>query len=158
MADSGGARLSDNPVSVRKAAPGDWREIRRLATLFGSAIALDIWDEQLFVYDLGAGRLGGFISVSARPWTEGSAARPVAHVEAWFVDRKLRRQGIGYKLMQAAELWASLHGFSELCSDVELGNADGLAAHSRLGFEPTLRLQYFRKPLGQAARRVAGQG
>lgn len=144
---------------IRRSAPHDSRELRRLArSLFGSPDELDAWDEQIFVCDGGGGRLCGFISVSARPWSEGSEAQPVAHVEAWFVDRPERRKGIGTKLMQAAEHWARQQGLDEICSDAELSNETSLAAHERLGFEPTLRLQYFRKPLAQAASRVVGQG
>lgn len=146
-------------MTIRKAAPADWAELLRMATsLTGSANQLDPWSEQIFVCDCGGGRLCGIIAVSARPWTEGSDARPVARVEAWFVDRECRRQGVGRKLMRAAEHWARLNGLSELCSDAELDNAASLGAHARLGFEPTLRRQYFRKLLPQAARRVAGQG
>ena len=146
-------------MTIRKSTPLDATELNRLTrSLFGSADQLDIWDEQIFVCDGGSGRLCGFISVAARPWTEGSEVQPVAHVEAWFVDRKMRRQGIGTRLMRAAEHWAQLNGFREICSDAELDNKTSIAAHHRLGFEPTLRLQYFRKRLDQAARRVAGQG
>lgn len=136
-------------MNVRKSAPDDARELKRLArSLFGSKDHFDGWDEQLFVCDGGNGRLCGFISVSARPWTEGSDVQPVAHVEAWFVDRRKRRKGIGTKLMRAAEHWARLNGFAEICSDAEMDNRPSIEAHSKLGFEPTLRLQYFRKPLG----------
>ena len=146
-------------MTVRKAAPNDWRELQRLGrALFGSASELDLWGEQFFVFDSGGGRLGGLISVSARPWSEGSDVQPVAHVEAWYVDPDYRRMGAGTRLMQAAEHWARLNGFAEICSDAELDNLISLAAHARLGFEPTRQLQYFRKPLAQAARRVAGQG
>lgn len=144
---------------IRKSVPQDSRELRRLArSLFGGTEHFDAWDEQAFVCDRGGGRLCGFISVSARAWTEGSDVQPVAHVEAWFVDRKVRRQGIGTKLMLVAERWARANGFAEICSDAEVNNKASLAAHAQLGFEPTLRLQYFRKPLSQAARRVVGQG
>ena len=146
-------------MTIRKAAPNDWAEIKRLAkALSGSANELEAWDEQIFVCDDGRGGLCGFISVSARPWTKGSAIRPVAHVKAWYVDRKNRRRGVGTRLMNAAEHWARLNGFAEICSDAELNNRTSLAAHRSLGFEPTVRLQYFRKPLSQAARRVVGQG
>lgn len=146
-------------MTIRKAAPEDARELQRLArSLFGSAGHLDAWDEQIFVCDDGKGRLCGFVSVSSRPWTEGSDAQPVAHVEAWYVERRHRRRGTGAKLMQAAEDWARCNGFAEICSDAELVNEISLMAHARLGFEPTLKLQYFRKTLAQAASRVAGQG
>ena len=135
-------------MTVRESAPEDARELRRLAlALCGSAEHLDAWDEQIFVCDGRDGRLCGFISVSARAWSEGSDVQPVAHVEAWFVDRQIRRQGVGAKLMQAAEHWARVNGLAEICSDAELDNKASLAAHAQLGFEPTLRLQYFRKPL-----------
>ena len=159
MADQGRPRISGDLVTIRKSAPADAAELKRLArALFGSADELDAWDEQIFLCDGAGGRLCGFISVSARPWTEGSDAQPVAHVEAWYVDRNARQRGIGTKLMQAAEHWGLINGLAEICSDAELDNRASLMAHARLGFEPTLRLQYFRKPLAQAARRVAGQG
>ena len=135
-------------MSVRKAAPNDWRELRRLAkAMFRSGDEIDGCDEQIFVCDRGNGRLCGFISVSARPWSGGSANQPAAHVEAWFVDRKNRRQGVGKRLMQTAEHWARLNGFAEICSDAELKNLASLGAHRSLGFEPTVQLQHFRKPL-----------
>lgn len=134
---------------IRGSVPEDATELRRLArSLFGNADYLDCWDEQIFVCDRGRGQLCGFISVTARPWTEGSDVQPVAHVEAWYVDHTSRRLGIGAKLMRAAERWARLNGFAEICSDAELHNKTSLAAHRQLGFEPTVRLQYFRKPLG----------
>jgi GNAT superfamily N-acetyltransferase len=146
-------------MTIRKSVPIDAAELKRLSrALFGSGDRLDAWDEQIFVCDGGNGRLCGFISISSRPWAEGSDVEPVAHVEAWFVDRKMRRRGVGTKLMQAAEQWARINGFAEICSDAEVDNETSLAAHARLGFEPTLRLQYFRKPIVQAARRVAGHG
>lgn len=146
-------------MTIRKSAPEDAPELQRMArSLFGSTDQIDAWDQQIFVCDEGCGRLCGFISVSTRPWTEGSEVQPVAHVEAWYVDREMRRRGIGTRLMRSAEHWARLKGFAEICSDAELDNQTSLAAHARLGFEPTLRLQYFRKSLAQAARRVAGQG
>lgn len=148
MAGPSRSRVSGKPMTIRRSEPNDARELQRLArALFGSTDHLDMWDEQIFVCDGGNGRLCGFVSVSARPWSEGSDAQPVAHVEGWFVDRKMRRRGIGTKLMKAAEHWASLNGFAEICSDAGVENETSLAAHARMGFEPTLRLQYFRKPL-----------
>ena len=135
-------------MNVRKLAQGDDRELRRLTRLpLGSDPDFDPWDDQIFVLDRGNGRLGGFIAVSRRAWTEGSEAQPVAHVESWFVERDLRRQGHGAKLMAAAEHWAKIMGLAEICSDVELLNETSLAAHRRIGFAPTVQLQYFRKPL-----------
>ena len=146
-------------MTIRKFAHGDNRELGRLTRrLLGSHHGFDPWEEQIFVVDRGDGRLGGFLAVSKRSWTEGSEIQPVAHVEAWFIERDLRRKGLGSKLMKAAEHWAGLMGLAELCSDVEVRNQVSLSAHRQLGFEPTVQLQYFRKPLAHAARRVVGHG
>lgn len=146
-------------MTVRKFAHGDSRELRRLSRqLFGSDRDFDPWNEQIFVADRGNGLLGGYLAVARRSCSKRSDTQPVADVKAWFVDRDLRRQGLGTKLMKAAEQWASLMGLAELCSDVELHNQVGLTVHQRMGFEPTVQLQYFHKSLAQAAKRVAGQG
>lgn len=146
-------------MTVRKFAPGDEREVRRLARkLAGPAADLDYWEAQLFVHDPGSGQLGGFIAITRRPWSEATSSGPVAHVGAWYVERRLRRKGIGARLMRAAEHWARLNGFHEICSDAEADDPAGLAAHQRLGFEPARRLQFFRKRLAQAAILARGQG
>ena len=70
---------------------------------------------------------------------------PVPYVEGWWVASDLRRSGVGRALIEAIEQWCRANGYAELGSDVELDNAPSLAAHAALGFEPTLRLQFFRK-------------
>lgn len=59
----------------------------------------------------------------------------------------LRGSGVGRALISAVEEWCWANGHCELGSDVELGNPVSLQAHAALGFEPTLRLQFFRKQL-----------
>ena len=97
-------------------------------------------DETIFVWDSGE-TIGGFVSLSLRPWAEGCTGRPVPYVEGWYVADGWRRQGVGRALMQAAEQWASEAGFSELGSDARLDNEVSLRAHRRLGFIRTERLQ-----------------
>jgi aminoglycoside 6'-N-acetyltransferase I len=109
--------------------------------------AYDFDDETVFVWDRGDGRLGGFVSVSTRPWAEGCVSEPVAYIEGWFVDEDLRRQGVGSKLFAAAEDWARAGGFTEIGSDAELDNDISIAAHLRLGYRATTRLQHFQKDL-----------
>lgn len=146
-------------MTIRKFAHGDGRELRRLSRqLYGSDRDFDPWNEQIFVVDRGNGLLGGYLAVARQSCSKRLDAQPVAQLKAWIVDRDLRRQGLGARLMKAAEHWASLMGLVELCSDVELHNQVSLTVHQRMGFEPTVQLQYFRKPLAQAAKRVAGQG
>jgi hypothetical protein len=41
----------------------------------------------------------------------------VAYLEGWYVDRDVRRHGIGAALVHAAEAWARERGYRELASD-----------------------------------------
>ncbi len=107
----------------------------------------DYGDEQVMVWEREGGRLGGFISYGLRPWAEGCESKPVPYVEGWWVAPDLRRQGVGRALVSAVEDWARAHGYRELGSDVELDNSGSLEAHQKLGFEPVLRVQFFRKKI-----------
>ena len=104
-------------------------------------------DEHVFVWEREQGTLGGFASVSIRPWVEGSHSEPCPHVEAWFVEPDLRHGGVGRALITAIEGWCRHHGYRELTSDAELNNEVSLLAHSAIGFKPTLQIQYFKKAL-----------
>jgi aminoglycoside 6'-N-acetyltransferase I len=77
----------------------------------------------------------------------GCDSAPVPYIEGWWVAPELRRAGVGRALVGAVEQWCKEQGFDELGSDVELDNDVSLRAHAALGFEPTLRLQFFRKRL-----------
>lgn len=92
--------------------------------------------------------LGGFVSFSLRDWAEGCESTPVPYVEGWWVAPELRGTGVGRALIAAVEAWCVANGYTELASDVEVENTGSLQAHAALGFEPTVRLQYFRKRLG----------
>ena len=110
--------------------------------------AYDFSGESVFVWQRDdASGLGGFISVSIREWAEGCDSSPVPYIEGWWVAPDLRGSGVGSALMTAVEQWCLDHGHHELGSDVELHNEPSLRAHAALGFEPTLRLQFFRKRL-----------
>jgi aminoglycoside 6'-N-acetyltransferase I len=90
----------------------------------------------------------GFVELAIRPFADGCASRPVAHVEGWYVEADVRGRGLGRALLSAAETWARARGFTELASDTEVQNDGSLAAHLRCGFLETQRLIKFRKPLG----------
>jgi len=108
----------------------------------------ELGEDVVLVWDAGSTEeLRGFITLSIRPWAEGCDSQPVAYVEGWWVAVELRGTGVGRLLMAAAEEWARSRGFTELGSDAELDNPVSLRAHRALGFEPTVRVQYFRKRL-----------
>jgi GNAT superfamily N-acetyltransferase len=89
--------------------------------------------------------LCGFLEASIRPYVEDCTTWPVGYVEGWFVDADVRRQGIGRRLIAAAEQWATAQGCREMASDALIDNWVSLAAHKALGFEESSRAIHFRK-------------
>ncbi len=91
--------------------------------------------------------LVGFLEVAIRPFSDGCDSMPVPHVEGWYVEPAARGQGVGRKLMKAAEAWACARDFRELASDTEIENLASLLAHQACGFEEVDQLRKFRKVL-----------
>jgi aminoglycoside 6'-N-acetyltransferase I len=136
-------------MTVRPIRLEDFVEVEAMMhALWLSPDPYDFSDESIFVWqrDDGPG-LGGFISFSVRAWAEGCESSPVPYIEGWWVAPDLRGSGVGRALVDAVERWCLEHGHHELGSDVEVDNEVSLRAHAALGFEPTLRLQFFRKRL-----------
>ena len=96
------------------------------------------------------GSLSGFIELNIRNFAEGSRAPTLPYVEAWFVREEFRGRGQGRALMRQAEEWAVARGYSELASDAELDNQNGIAAHEALGFVETQRVVCFIKRLARS--------
>ena len=93
------------------------------------------------------GRLCGFLEARTREVAEGCQTSPVGYIEGWFVDADMRGQGIGTALVRAAEAWAREQGLAEMASDTWLDNQGSIRAHSKLGYEETVRLIHFSKKL-----------
>jgi len=91
--------------------------------------------------------LGGFIEIGERAYAEGCETSPVAFIEGWYVDGDLRNQGVGRALVAAAEKWAKRRGYTEMGSDLVLGNDISLNAHLALGFKEVERLVALAKRL-----------
>jgi putative acetyltransferase len=102
-----------------------------------------------------SGGLCGFLEASIRPYAEDCATWPVGYVEGWFVDADLRRQGVGRRLLGAAERWAAAQGCQEMASDAQMENEVSLAAHKALGFEESSRAVHLRKRLTRTTGRSA---
>lgn len=111
----------------------------------------------VFVAVRPAGGLCGCLEASIRPYVEDCETWPVGYVEGWYVDADLRRQGIGRRLVTAAEQWAVAQGCREMASDAHPENKASLDAHKALGFEESSRAVHLRKWLtganGTAAER-----
>ena len=134
-------------MAVRRYDPADEGQFRKMVhALLPAEPDYDFTGEAVFVWDE-QGKLGGFASVSLRPWSEAMESMPAPHLEAWFVMPELRRNGIGRALIGAVEQWCLAAGFHELGSDAETKNRGSIAAHRAICFEPNLRVQYFRKRL-----------
>ncbi len=92
-----------------------------------------------------AGEPVAFVEVAIRDWAEGCATRPVGYIEAWFVDTRHRRMGLGRRLMEAAERWAVSRGCTEIGSDAELQNDVSHQAHRALGYLEVTRVVLYSK-------------
>jgi aminoglycoside 6'-N-acetyltransferase I len=99
----------------------------------------------VFVSALESGELVGFVEVSLRDWAEGCSTHPVGYIEAWYVKPRHRRGGVGRRLIEAAERWATSRGCVEMGSDAELGNEVSRQAHGALGYTEVIRAVLFRK-------------
>jgi len=101
---------------------------------------------QLFVAE--AEGMAGFIEVSLRSRADGcDPRRPVAYIEAWYVEPAQQRSGVGAALFQAAEAWAREQGCSEMASDTWIDALDAQHAHEALGFTVVDRCVHYRKLL-----------
>lgn len=101
----------------------------------------------VFVAERPGGGLAGFLEAATRPYADGCDTRPVGYIEGWFVDKDVRRRGIGRLLIAAAEAWARSLGLTEMASDTNLSNQEGLSAHLALGYKETERLIHFVRTL-----------
>lgn len=99
----------------------------------------------VFVAARPGGGLCGFLEASVRPMADSCTTHPVGYVEGWFVDPDVRQKGVGRKLVEAAEKWASSQGCREMASDAYLANAISIAAHKASGFNDEPRTVRFRK-------------
>jgi aminoglycoside 6'-N-acetyltransferase I len=145
-------------IKIRKMAAADqrqWLEMRR--TLWPDCpkerhlLEVDqlLRSEGLVLFAEGAdGRSLGFAEISIRrDHVEGTCSVPVPYLEGWYVDPGHRNRGVGRALIDAAEKWALEAGFTELASDAEIGNDEGIRAHQKLGFREVGRSVHFVRPL-----------
>ena len=91
-------------------------------------------------------RLGGFIEVDIRPF-DYYRDTLVGYIEGWYVDSDLRGEGVGKKLVKAAENWTIENGCNEMGSDAETNNLISIKAHKALGYHVVESIVKFRKKL-----------
>jgi aminoglycoside 6'-N-acetyltransferase I len=100
------------------------------------------------VAEISDGHLIGFVEVSLRSHADGcDPSQPVAFIEGWYVAPEYQRQGIGRRLLAAAEDWARSLGCIEMASDTQIDNHVSQIAHQVLGYDVVDRCVHFRKRL-----------
>ena len=93
------------------------------------------------------GRIVGFLELDFRPYAPACSSSPVPFIEGWYVEPAWQRRGVGRALVETAETRAREMGHTEIASDAEMDNADGIAAHRAVGYEEVERIVCFRRPL-----------
>ena len=93
------------------------------------------------------GELVGFVEVSVRTFAEGCHGGKVGYIEGWYVAEAYREQGVGRKLIDAAEAWARQRDCTEMASDTEPENVGSRAAHVKAGYAEVGTCVHFRKGL-----------
>ena len=73
--------------------------------------------------------------------------RPSDTSKVGYVDADVRRQGVGERLVRAAEAWAQHKRMREMGSDCLLDNDISRRAHIAIGYQERERLIHFRKRL-----------
>ena len=95
-----------------------------------------------------SGQLVGFLEVDLRSHADGcDPTRPVGYIEGWYIDPEWRGQGIGRKLLAAAEDWARSHGCHEMASDTWIDNELSQRIHEAAGYTVVDRCVHYRKSL-----------
>lgn len=93
------------------------------------------------------GGLAGFAEFRLRSFADECYTSPVAYLEGWYVDRDCRRQGLGRRLVAAAEPWARARGCREFGSDTHVENLISRTAHRALGFDEGHPVVHFHKAI-----------
>jgi len=104
-------------------------------------------EQPVFVAERSQGGLCGLLEVSIRKEAEGCASDHIGYLEGWYVDPDLRQQGVGSKLVAAAEAWAIAQGCTEMASDTTPDYPISPQAHASLGYQEVQRTIHFRKEL-----------
>ncbi|MCA8940844.1 MAG: GNAT family N-acetyltransferase [Planctomycetes bacterium] len=94
------------------------------------------------------GRMLGFIEVGFRSRAEGcDPNESVGFIETWYVVPERQGNGVGHKLVSAAENWARAHGRREMASIVWQHAERSQRAHEAMGYSMVDRFVNYRKAL-----------
>ena len=97
------------------------------------------------------GELVGFSEATMHERASGCSSSPVGYLEAWWVDERFRRSGVGRRLLREAEAWAMENGATEMASDAHADNEVSLTVHRAIGFTEHRPVVRFHKSLATDA-------
>ena len=103
--------------------------------------------QPVFVAQKPDGGLCGMIEGSIRKEAEGCTTNRIGYIEGWYVDPEFRGQGIGGRLVRAAEDWARSQSLTEMASDTTPDYPLSPNAHEKLGYKEVQRTIHFAKKL-----------
>jgi aminoglycoside 6'-N-acetyltransferase I len=114
-------------------------------------IRADFNQQPVFVAERpdGSDSLCGLVEVTIHTSAPGCKTDRIGYLEAWYVDPEWRGQGLGRRLVDAAEAWACSVGCREMASDTDPGYPLSPAAHTALGYNEIAR--HFREDLNERA-------
>jgi aminoglycoside 6'-N-acetyltransferase I len=146
------AQLSDREHLVRMRAAlwpdssAEEHDLEVIAILEGrAALTMPLI---ILIAETGDRRVVGFLEVDLRSHADScNPAHPVGYIEGWYVAENYRDQGVGKRLVAAAEDWARSHGCVEIASDTWIDNEVSQRAHEALGYEVVGRCVHYRKTL-----------
>lgn len=104
----------------------------------------DSGEHAVFVAEAPTGVVVGFAHVQVRRAVEHD---PRAEVASLVVDESLRSQGIGARLMEAAEAWAIARGMKTIVLRSNVIRERAHAFYERLGYKHTKSQKFFLKAL-----------
>ena len=144
-------------VTIRRLAPTEhvaWIRLRR--ALWPDADPAELGEEAatlaadpmqpVFVADAD-GELCGMLEASIRTSAPGCRTDRIGYIEGWYVAPAWRKQGIGGRLVAAAETWARAQGCTEMASDTTSDYPLSPSAHARLGYREIHHEIFFAKEL-----------
>ncbi|MDK2843188.1 MAG: hypothetical protein PWQ17_2695 [Anaerophaga sp.] len=125
-------------AEIHENAPSEWRDDHEVSD---DRIQRRIEDLKTKITDSGfyllmaqapSGDLIGFHWLEI----EEENKRRIGHIGSLWVAQKYRRQGIGKKMKEKAEVWAKKAGAEELRTEVYFANSRMIEYNKKLGYRP----------------------
>jgi GNAT superfamily N-acetyltransferase len=153
VTDEGESPMAD--VSIRAAALADAARLAALTEVLGYPATADLLAERLdrllgrdeelvLVAEVTPGHIVGWVHVGERELLESGRR---CEILGLVVDLTCRGRGVGRRLVQAAEAWASTRGLDQMAVRSNVGRAESHPFYERLGYVRAKTQHAYRKRL-----------